>query len=82
VGAGAAETPEDVVSRATVTRAENNSHGFAWSFDAIRTGIGFKHWNRVEGSKCAHCLQQWSGTPHLGQLALKSVPLGSAVAQL
>jgi len=82
VGAGATEGPDDVVSRATVTRGENSSHGFAWSFDAIRTGTGFRHWNRVEGSKCAHCLQQCSGTPHLGQLALKSIPGGRAVAQL
>jgi hypothetical protein len=29
VGAGDGAVPEDVVSRATVTRGENNSHGFA-----------------------------------------------------
>ena len=24
----------------------------------ILTGIGFRHWKRVEGSNCEHCLQQ------------------------
>ena len=43
-GAGAA-------SRATVTRGLNSVHSFIWSFTAIRTGIGLRHWNRVEGSK-------------------------------
>jgi hypothetical protein len=33
----------DVASRATVTRGENNVHSFAWSFTAIRTGIGLLH---------------------------------------
>jgi hypothetical protein len=80
--AGAAEVPDAVASRATVTRGENHSHSLAWSFEAILVGMGFRHWKRVEGSKCAHCLQQCSGTPHLGQLPLKSAPLGSAVAQL
>jgi len=30
-------------SRATVTRAENNSHSLAPSFTGIRTAIGFRH---------------------------------------
>jgi hypothetical protein len=30
-------------SRATVTRGENISHSFVWSFTAIRIGIGFRH---------------------------------------
>ena len=69
-------------SRATVTRGLNNSHSFDWSFAAMRTGIGFRHWNRVDGSKCAHCLQQCSAALHFGHRPLKSVPVGSAVAQL
>jgi hypothetical protein len=44
--------------------------------------MGFMHWNRVEGSKCEHCLQQWSSALHLGQLPKKSVPGGKVVAQL
>ncbi|MBV9084772.1 MAG: hypothetical protein JOZ62_19010 [Acidobacteriaceae bacterium] len=49
---------EGRASRATVTRAENNSQLFAWSFTGIRTGIGLTHWKRVEESKWTHCLQQ------------------------
>jgi hypothetical protein len=30
-------------SRATVTRGENISHSFIWSFTAIRIGMGFRH---------------------------------------
>jgi hypothetical protein len=48
----------------------------------IRAGIGFRHWNRVEGSKCAHCLQQCSGDPHLGQFPFQSRSEGSVVEQL
>lgn len=70
-----------VASRATVTRGENNSHWLASSFGKIRAGIGFRHWNRVEGSKCAHCLQQCNAEPHLGQFARKSAPVGNVVAQ-
>ena len=77
-GAGA----EGDESRATVTRGENNVHSLAWSFTGMRTGMGFKHWKRVEGSKWAHCLQQCKAAPHFGQLPLKSVPLGSWVEQL
>jgi hypothetical protein len=69
-------------SRATVTRGLNHVHSFGWSFPAIRAGIGFRHWNRVDGSKWAHCLQQCSETPHFGHKPLKSVPFGSAMAQL
>ena len=32
-----------VPSRDTVTRGANNVQGFAWSFDGMRSGIGFKH---------------------------------------
>jgi hypothetical protein len=47
-----------VDSRATVTVEAKNSHWFAASLGEMRTGIGFKHWKRVEGSKWLHCLQQ------------------------
>jgi hypothetical protein len=40
------------------------------------------HWNRVEGSKWEHCLQQCSGVPHLGQGPENMVPGGSVVEQL
>lgn len=36
-------TPLGAASRATVTRGENSEHSFAWSFTAMRTGIGFRH---------------------------------------
>lgn len=32
-----------VPSRDTVTRGANNVQEFAWSFDGMRSGIGFKH---------------------------------------
>ena len=73
---------EGDASRATVTRGSNSVHSLALSFTGILTGMGFKHWKRVEGSKCAHCLQQCSAAPHLGQLPVNAVPLGSCVAQL
>jgi hypothetical protein len=41
--AAAGDVPCAVASRATVTRGLNQVHSFGWSFDAIRTGIGFKH---------------------------------------
>ena len=69
-------------SRATVTRGENSAQSLALSFTGIRTGIGFKHWNLVEGSKCEHCLQQWRSALHLGQVPVKSVSAGSIVEQL
>jgi hypothetical protein len=47
-GAGA---PFDVPSRATVTRGVKRLQVLALSFGTMRTGIGFMHWNRVEGSK-------------------------------
>jgi hypothetical protein len=56
--AGAYDPFDVTPSRATVTRGENNWHSFALSLTAIRAGIGFWHWKRVEGSKCVHCLQQ------------------------
>jgi hypothetical protein len=72
----------DAESRATVTRGEKSAHSFAWSLMAMRKGIGFKHWKRVDGSKWAHCLQQWSAVLHLGQGPLKLVPGGKVVEQL
>ena len=48
----------------------------------MRTGTGLTHWKRVEGSKYAHCLQQWSAVWHLGHSAGKSEPAGSVVEQL
>ena len=47
VGAGA----EGDESLATVTRSSNSVHSLALSFTGILTGMGFKHWKRVEGSK-------------------------------
>src|SRR5665811_1245267 len=38
--------------------------------------------DRVEGSKCEHCLQQWSSALHFGQLPARSVSGGKVVAQL
>jgi hypothetical protein len=67
-GGGGAEVPLDVPSRATVTRGANSEQVLVLSFNGIRTGIGFVHWNRVEGSKCVHCLQQCNSVLHLGQV--------------
>src|ERR1039457_792229 len=36
----------------------------------------------MEGSKCEHCLQQWSSALHFGQLPARSVSGGKVVAQL
>ena len=72
----------EVPSRATVTRGVKEMQSLLLSFEGIRTGMGLRHWNRVEGSKCEHCLQQWSATLHFGQVAVKSVPSGRAVEQL
>ena len=47
---GGAEAPF-VPSRATVTRGANREQSLVLSLIAMRTGIGFMHWNRVEGSK-------------------------------
>ena len=69
-------------SRATVTRGEKDAQSFALSFTGMRARMGFKHWNRVDGSKWAHCLQQWRGVLHFGQFPEKSVPLGKCVEQL
>src|SRR5271163_4084519 len=74
--------PPWAASRATVTRGLNSSHSFAPSLGEMRTGIGFRHWNRVEGSKWAHCLQQCKATPHLGQLARQSTSEDKVVEQL
>lgn len=73
---------EGSTSRATVTRGEKSWHVFAWSFMAMRSGIGFRHWKRVEESKCTHCLQQCSAAPHFGQFPLKSMSGGRVTAQL
>src|SRR5262249_13851249 len=53
-----------------------------WSFTAMRTGIGFTHWKRVEGSKWAHCLQQCKSAPHFGHLLFQSKSEGNVVEQL
>src|SRR5438477_6672055 len=71
-----------VPSLATVTRGVNSVHSLALSFTAMRTGIGLRHWKRVEGSKWEHCLQQCSSALHFGQVPERSVPGGSVVAQL
>ncbi len=73
---------EGETSRATVTRGLNTSQSFALSFTAILTGMGFRHWKRVDGSKLAHCLQQCNATPHFGQLPFQSMSAASAVEQL
>src|ERR1019366_25369 len=80
-GGGAGWLPA-VPSRATVTRGVNRLHAFILSFTGIRAGMGFRHWKRIDGSKCEHCLQQCSSAPHFGQLPLNSVSAGSAVEQL
>ena len=67
-GGGGADGMHDVPSSATVTRGVNSVHSLALSLTGMRTGIGFRHWNRVDGSKCEHCLQQWSSALHFGQL--------------
>jgi hypothetical protein len=36
-------TPLGAESRATVTRGENREQLFAWSFTAIRIGMGLRH---------------------------------------
>jgi len=71
-----------VPSRATVTRGVKSGHSLFLSFTAMRTGIGFMHWKRVEGSKCEHCLQQCKSALHFGHVPEKSVSGGRAVAQL
>ncbi len=53
-----ATVPEGSASRATVTRGAKSSQVLAWSLTAIRAGMGFRHWKRVEESKLTHCLQQ------------------------
>jgi hypothetical protein len=65
-----------------VTRGANKGQSLALSFTAILMGIGFRHWNRVLGSKFVHCLQQCNSALHLGQVPVKSMPGGSVVAQL
>jgi len=77
-----ATLPDGSASRATVTRGEKSSHVFIWSFSAIRAGIGFRHWKRVEESKCMHCLQQCRAAPHFGQLPRMSTSGGSVTVQL
>jgi len=81
-GGGGADVPFDVPSLATVTRGVNRVQVFVLSFSGIRTGIGFMHWKRVDGSKCVHCLQQCNSVPHFGQVPWKSTSAASAVEQL
>src|SRR5262249_18326227 len=69
-------------SRATVILGLNSVHSLAWSFTAIRTGTGLRHWNRVDGSKYAHCLQQCREAWHFGHSAGKSPLAGNVVEQL
>ena len=57
IDGGGAEAPL-VPSRATVTRGVKSEQSLFLSLTAMRTGIGFMHWKRVEGSKWEHCLQQ------------------------
>ena len=45
----------------------------------MRTGMGFRHWKRVEGSKCAHCLQQCRAVLHFGHVPSKSMLPASVV---
>jgi hypothetical protein len=71
-----------VPSRATVTLGENNVQSLRWSLTAMRSGIGLRHWKRVEDSKNVHCLQQCNWAAHFGQVPAKSVPGCRAVAQL
>jgi hypothetical protein len=59
-----------------------SSQVLAPSFGEMRTGTGFRHWKRVDGSKYAHCLQQWSAALHFGHCPAKSVPAGNVAEQL
>jgi len=45
-----------VPSRATVTRGINELHSLTLSFMAMRTGMGLRHWKRMDGSKLEHML--------------------------
>jgi len=74
--------PEGRASRATVTRGEKYSHVLAWSLRGMRRGIGLTHWNRVEGSKFTHCLQQCRAAWHFGHSPLKSISAASVTPQL
>lgn len=74
--------PEGCASRATVTRGEKKSHVLVWSLRGMRIGIGLTHWNRVEGSKFTHCLQQCRAAWHLGHSPLKSISAGKVIPQL
>src|ERR1700691_3964827 len=69
-------------SLTTVSRGINDWQLLAPSFGEIRSGIGFKHWKRVDGSKCAHCLQQCNSAPHFGHFPFQSTSPCSAVEQL
>src|ERR1039457_7421987 len=71
-----------VPSRATVTRGINELHSLTLSFMAMRTGMGLRHWKRMDGSKLEHCLQQCSSALHLGQLPRKPRSAGGVVARL
>jgi hypothetical protein len=74
--------PEGWASRATVTRGEKKSQVLAWSLRGMRSGIGLTHWNRVEGSKFTHCLQQCRAAWHLGHSPLKSISAANVTPQL
>jgi hypothetical protein len=74
--------PEGSASRATVTRGEKKSHVLAWSLRGMRIGIGLTHWNRVDGSKFTHCLQQCRAAWHFGHSPLKSISAANATPQL
>ena len=69
-----ARQPDEVVSRSTDVFNRKTGQVLLRSFFGIRSRIVWRHSKREAGSKCAHCLQQWSGVPHLGQFPLKSVP--------
>src|ERR1039458_197762 len=81
LGAGGALAGPSRGRGARVTRGENIVQSLALSLRTMRTGMGFRHWKRVEGSKCEHCLQQCRSALHLGQAPEKLTSGGSAVAR-
>jgi hypothetical protein len=44
------------------------------SFFSMRFGTGCMHSKRLPVSKYAHCLQEWSSKPHLGQTPVGGIP--------
>src|ERR1700676_1557121 len=52
---------------------EYNEQSLRLSLGEIRTGIGWLHLKRLDGSKCSHCLQACRSNPHFGHCPTGSV---------